>query len=140
MPFEEQPSPSGIDPADLATTLRVLDGLAGLDHEHPDFIAVRRATAHMFKAVKVERRLATRARIQENDRAVVAATATGAPDRIDDETRGIALSTSTALATAGVLLKARACYVCKQDYTLVDAFYHQPVSYTHLTLPTSDLV
>ncbi len=26
---------------------------------------------------------------------------------------------------AGELIKARACYICKEDYTLVDAFYHQ---------------
>ncbi|HWK20049.1 MAG TPA: SDR family NAD(P)-dependent oxidoreductase [Microbacteriaceae bacterium] len=117
--------PSGLDPAELAATLRVLEQLAEIDHDHPDFVAVRRATAHMFKQVKVARRLATRARIQEHDRAVVAATATGAPDRIDDETRGIPLAVSTRQPTAGVLLKARACYICKQDYTLVDAFYHQ---------------
>ncbi|HWL02165.1 MAG TPA: SDR family NAD(P)-dependent oxidoreductase, partial [Microbacteriaceae bacterium] len=125
MPSDDQRSPGGIDPADLETTLRVLAELAHIDHEHPDFQTVRRATGKMFKAVKRERKLETRARIRANDRAVVAATATGAPDRIDDETRGIPLAVTTALPTAGVLLKARACYICKQDYTLVDAFYHQ---------------
>jgi len=124
VPSHAQP-PSGIDPADLETTLRVLARLAHIDHEHPDFQTVRRATGKMFKAVKKERKLATRARIQANDKAVVAATATGAPDRIDDETRGIPLSVTSALPTAGVLMKARACYICKRGYTLVDAFYHQ---------------
>ncbi len=120
--------PSGtpaIDPADLATTLRVLEGMAGLDEQHPDFVAVRRATARMFKAVKKERRLELRAAVAEADRAVIAATATGAPDRIDDETRGIPLEQRVNASTAGTLLKARACYICKQPYTLVDAFYHQ---------------
>ena len=125
MPPEDQPAPSGIDPADLATTLRVIDEIARVDPAHPDFLAVRRATAHLFKTIKLERRLERRTRIQEHDRAVVAATATGAPDRIDDETRGIPLAATTALPTAGVLRKARPCYICKQDYTLVDAFYHQ---------------
>jgi NAD(P)-dependent dehydrogenase (short-subunit alcohol dehydrogenase family) len=115
---------SGIDPTDLATTLRVLGALHEVDPEHPDFIAVRRATAAMFKDVKRARRLELRAQVQEADKAVVAATATGAPDRIDDETRGIPISTSTTAAIAGVLKKARACYICKQDYTVVDAFYH----------------
>ncbi|MDO7882246.1 SDR family NAD(P)-dependent oxidoreductase [Salinibacterium soli] len=115
----------GIDPVDLETTLRVLESMAGLDEEHPDFVAVRRATARMFKAVKKERRLALRAAVAEADRAVVAATATGAPDRIDDETRGIPISTRTTSPTAGTLIKSRACYICKQHYTLVDAFYHQ---------------
>ncbi|WP_203579749.1 SDR family oxidoreductase [Microbacterium hibisci] len=117
--------PSGIDPDDLATTLRVLGNMAGVDETHPDYIAVRRATAAMFKAVKKERRREIREAIAAADRAVVAATATGAPDRIDDETRGIPISSSTTAPTAGTLLKPRACYICKQPYTLVDAFYHQ---------------
>jgi hypothetical protein len=76
--------PAGLDPADLDTVLRVLAAMDELDEEHPDFVAVRRATARMFKAVKKNRRLEKRAGIAEADRAVVAATATGAPDRIDD--------------------------------------------------------
>jgi len=121
----ETPAASPIDPTDLETTLRVLADLAELDEDHPDFLTVRRATAKMFKAVKKERRLDRRARIAEADRAVIAATATGAPDRIDDETRGIPISTSTETPTAGELLVARSCYICKRKYTLVDAFYHQ---------------
>ncbi|GAB3041926.1 SDR family NAD(P)-dependent oxidoreductase [Parafrigoribacterium mesophilum] len=119
------PDGTGIDPADLDTVLRVLRSMDAMDEQHPDFVAVRRATARMFKAVKRNRRLEKRAGIAEADRAVVAATATGAPDRIDDETRGVPLSTSASTATAGTLRKSRACYVCKQQYTLVDAFYHQ---------------
>ncbi|CAN5264481.1 SDR family NAD(P)-dependent oxidoreductase [soil metagenome] len=115
----------GIDPADLEATLRVLASMAELDEEHPDFVTVRQATAKMFKAVKKERRLEKRAGIAEADRSVIAATATGAPDRIDDETRGIPISARTTAPTAGTLLKARACYICKKPYTLVDAFYHQ---------------
>jgi len=126
VPSDASPPPaSGIDPADLEATLRVLGTLHEIDPEHPDFRAVRHATAAMFKQVKRERRLEARARVQENDRSVIAATATGAPDRIDDETRGIPISGTATQQTAGVLLKARACYICKQDYTVVDAFYHQ---------------
>ncbi len=117
--------PVALDPDDLQTVLRVLATMDQLDEEHPDFVAVRRATARMFKAVKKNRRLEKRASIADADRAVVAATATGAPDRIDDETRGIPLETRTAAPTAGELQKSRACYICKQHYTRVDAFYHQ---------------
>ena len=49
-PGVETPSgsdPSGIDPADLAATLRVLARLSEIDDLHPDFIAVRHATAKM---------------------------------------------------------------------------------------------
>lgn len=129
MPSPQSPEPSsehpGIAPDDLATALRVLDEIAGMDEEHPDFVAVRRATARMFKAVKKHRRLELRAAIADADKAVIAATATGAPDRIDDETRGIPIASRTTAPVAGTLLKSRACYICKQQYTLVDAFYHQ---------------
>lgn len=113
-----------IDPDDLATTLRVLGQLHEVDEDDPDFVAVRRATAKFFKAVKRVRRAELRAAVAEADRAVVAATATGAPDRIDDETRGVPLAAKTT-STAGTLIKPRACYICKQLYTVVDAFYHQ---------------
>ena len=75
--------------------------------------------------MKKSRRDSKRLQIAEADRAVVAATATGAPDRIDDETRGIPLSVSVSAPSAGTLLRSRACYICKQHYTRVDAFYHQ---------------
>jgi NAD(P)-dependent dehydrogenase (short-subunit alcohol dehydrogenase family) len=121
----DSPAPKGLDPEDLETTLRVLSELNSLDEEHPDFIAVRRATARMFKAVKQTRRSERRAAITAADTAVVAATATGAPDRIDDETRGLTLTARAAVPIAGMYTKPRPCYICKQKYTTVDAFYHQ---------------
>ena len=124
-PAPPDQTPSGIDPAELAVTLKVLGAMAGLDETHADFVAVRQATAKMFKAVKKVRRREIRDAIARADRDVVAATATGAADRIDDETRGIPISTATTAPTAGTLMKARGCYICKQPYTIVDAFYHQ---------------
>ena len=126
MPSNSSADSSGaIDPTELQVTLRVLAAMDAIDEEHPDFIAVRQATARMFKSVKRNRRLEKRAVIAEADRAVVANTATGAPDRIDDETRGIPLAITVAAPTAGTLQKSRPCYICKQHYTQVDAFYHQ---------------
>jgi NAD(P)-dependent dehydrogenase (short-subunit alcohol dehydrogenase family) len=116
---------SAIDPADLETCLRVLAELDGLPTEHPDAVAVRRATAAIFKSVKLRRRAERRAAVLASDGAVTAATATGAPGRIDDETRGTALACATNGATAGTLLRARGCYVCKRRFHEVDAFYHQ---------------
>ena len=115
----------GIDPDDLAACLRVLEQVPSLDPEHPDAHAVRRATAALYKSYKVRRRTAKRDAIAAADRAVVAATATGAPGRIDDETRGIPLVTDASGALAGVLQRSRPCYICKTHYTHVDAFYHQ---------------
>ncbi len=114
-----------IDPHDLAVALRVLASLSTIDPDDPDFVTVRQATAKMFKSVKIARRGEKRQAIADADREVIAATATGAPTRIDDETIGAQLRLGTSKASAGELLVARPCYICKERYTLVDAFYHQ---------------
>jgi NAD(P)-dependent dehydrogenase (short-subunit alcohol dehydrogenase family) len=118
-------SAPGIDPAEMAIALRVLASLSEIDPDDPDFVTVRQATAKMFKSVKMVRRGEKRQAIADADREVIAATATGAPTRIDDETIGAQLRLGTDRASAGELLVPRACYICKQKYTLVDAFYHQ---------------
>ncbi|GCE75066.1 SDR family NAD(P)-dependent oxidoreductase [Cellulomonas biazotea] len=115
----------GVSSADFAAFLRVVDQVAVLPQTHPQHAAARRAASALFKAAKKHRRDEKRRLVAEADAAVVAATATGSPGRIDDETNGVALTSAATGATAGVLLRARACYVCKDDYTVVDAFYHQ---------------
>jgi NAD(P)-dependent dehydrogenase (short-subunit alcohol dehydrogenase family) len=115
----------GLDADELAICLKVLAASESLPPDHPDALAIRRATARVFKQVKKARRSARRDAITRADRAVVAATATGSPSRIDDETAGIPLVSRAPAASAGEFLRPRHCYVCKQDYTRVDAFYHQ---------------
>jgi len=116
---------SGIDPADLQTCLRVLAEADELPPEHPDAVRIRRATAGIYKSVRLRRRAAKREAVAAADNTVTAATATGSPGRIDDETRGIPLVSAAPDATAGTLLRSRACYTCKNRYHVVDAFYHQ---------------
>ena len=116
---------SDIDPEQLRTCLKVLAEAEQLPPEHPDAVAVRRATARLWKSVRQARRHAKRDEIAAADRAVIAATATGAPGRIDDETQGLPLVSTTLGASAGTLRRSRACYVCKEHHTVVDAFYHQ---------------
>ncbi len=115
----------GIDSDRLADALRVLAEVEELPLEHPDAVAVRRAVGRLFKTVKEQRRAERRAAVRDHDDAVTAATATGAPGRIDDETRGLPLASRASGASAGTLRRARACYVCKQRFRDVDAFYHQ---------------
>jgi NAD(P)-dependent dehydrogenase (short-subunit alcohol dehydrogenase family) len=115
---------SGIDSDDLEVCLRVIAELDELPIEHPDAIAVQQAVAKLFKTVKRRRKIERREAVLANDRAVTAATATAAPGRIDDETQGLPLR-ANGNGTAGTLLQARACYVCKDRYHEVDAFYHQ---------------
>src|SRR3954462_14819416 len=113
-----------IDRDDVETCLAVLARVEQLPVEHPQAVAVRRATAKIFKTVKEVRRAERRAAVTANDQRVLAATATAAPGRIDDETRGLELTTAAG-ETAGTLLRARPCYQCKRKYTEVDGFYHQ---------------
>ncbi|BBG01451.1 MULTISPECIES: SDR family oxidoreductase [Pseudonocardia] len=115
----------GIDPGELATALKVLAQVDELPPEHPDAIRVRRATAGIWKSVRMRRRAEKREQERASDAAVTAATATGADGRTDDETAGIPLVSSARGATAGVLHRARGCYTCKTRFTVVDAFYHQ---------------
>jgi len=114
----------GIDPADLETAVRVLGQLHELPDSHPDVRTVKHAASHMYKALKKTRRLRKREAEAAADRAVIESTATGSALRIDDETRGIPLVSSVVGDFAGELIKSRGCYICKADYTLVDAFYH----------------
>ncbi|MFI2026211.1 SDR family NAD(P)-dependent oxidoreductase [Streptomyces buecherae] len=120
-PAEEQ----GIDPDRLAACLDVLAELDRLPLDHPDAIAVRRATAGIYRTVKQRRRQERRAAKTAHDKAVTEATATGAADRIDDETMGVPLAATATTEIVGVLQRPRACYICKTRYTEVDAFYHQ---------------
>jgi len=115
----------GIDPDELAACLRVVEQAGALPDDHPDALAVQRATAGLFKTVKLRRRAERRAAVLAADAAVTAATATGATGRIDDETAGLPLRSQADGARAGTLVQARGCYVCKQRYTEVDGFYHQ---------------
>src|SRR5450755_2802217 len=127
-PLDVAPAQSratGIDPVRLAVALGVFDELDAMPVDHPDAIAVRRATARLYKTVKLRNRKARRDEVVAADEAVTAATATGARDRIDDETQGIALAATSSAPIVGTLGKARACYVCKVRYVEVDAFYHQ---------------
>ncbi|MFG2502743.1 SDR family NAD(P)-dependent oxidoreductase [Streptomyces sp. NPDC048441] len=116
----------GIDPDRLATCLSVLDELDKLDVDHPDAIAVRRATAGIYRTVKQRRRQDRRAAKTAHDKAVTEATATGSAERIDDETEGLLPSSQTEEGRiAGILQRPRSCYTCKTRFVEVDYFYHQ---------------
>jgi NAD(P)-dependent dehydrogenase (short-subunit alcohol dehydrogenase family) len=116
---------AGISAERMAECLRVLAEVDELPVDHPDAVAIRRATARVFKVAKQQRRSDKRRSVTAADEAVTSLTATGAPDRIDDETRGIPLAATAETAVVGTLQRPRACYICKERYTIVDAFYHQ---------------
>ncbi|GAB2982662.1 SDR family NAD(P)-dependent oxidoreductase [Nocardioides montaniterrae] len=113
-----------IDPDDLAIALKVLKQIPRLDPEHDDVRTMKRAASYMYKLIKKQRRAEIRQAKLQHDLDIIAKTATGSPMRIDDETAGIPLVSTTQGAFAGELITARGCYICKEDFTLVDAFYH----------------
>ncbi|HSV40113.1 MAG TPA: short-chain dehydrogenase, partial [Nocardioidaceae bacterium] len=113
-----------IDPDELAITLKVLEQLSRLHPDHEDVTTVKRAASYMYKLLKKARRAEIREIRQSHDQSIIEKTATGSPMRIDDETAGILLVSNTPGAFAGELITARGCYICKEDFTLVDAFYH----------------
>ncbi|MCX5063098.1 SDR family NAD(P)-dependent oxidoreductase [Streptomyces sp. NBC_00452] len=116
----------GIDPERLAVCLSVLEELDELEVDHPDAIAVRRATAGVYRTVKQRRRQERRAAKTAHDKAVTESTATGSAQRIDDETEGILPSSVTEEGQiAGILQRPRSCYTCKTRFVEVDYFYHQ---------------
>ena len=120
--------PTGNEPlftdAELMTALKVLGIVHQLPSDDERHIAVRRATSNMFKAAKRYRKSQKRAEITAADRAAIERTATGSPQRLDDETLGLDLSSGTEELTAGQYLRPRGCYICKKRYTTVDAFHH----------------
>ena len=113
-----------IDAADLEVTLRVLSQLQQLHPDHEDVRTVKRAASYMYKMIKKSRRAEIRAIRFRHDQDIIERTGTGSALRIDDETAGIPLVSTATGAFAGELITARGCYICKQDFTLVDAFYH----------------
>ena len=71
--------PAGVNPDELARALEILEAANALPPEHPDKVALQRATAKLYKTVKKQRRDEAKSAIQEADRAVIESTATGAP-------------------------------------------------------------
>ncbi|WP_420177052.1 SDR family NAD(P)-dependent oxidoreductase [Luteococcus sp. OSA5] len=114
----------GVDPDELARAVGLMEQIAELELEHPDQIAFKQAVNRMNRRIKARRRRAAKAPVIEHDNAILALTATGSPQRIDDETAGLPLVSQVPGAIAGHLEQARDCYICKQAYTVVDAFYH----------------
>ncbi|APF40155.1 SDR family NAD(P)-dependent oxidoreductase [Neomicrococcus aestuarii] len=115
---------------ELEACLKVLSEIHTLENDDERFIAVRRGTSSMFKDVKKHRRREAREAILAADRETMERTATGAADRLDDETHGRDLHSSVPDdvaekgATVGHYIQPRGCYICKKDYVEVDAFHH----------------
>lgn len=123
---------SGFTEEELTIALKVIESAGELEPDDPRSVALRHAVSKLFKTVKRNRRKAAQAARQAEDSAILAATATANPSRIDDETAGLLpkpASDKLAIATphgwAGKLHRPARCYICKKQYHLVDSFHHQ---------------
>ena len=99
---------------DISGCLATLAALRALDPDDPRYVAVERAAAHLAKSAKKKRR-----RERRQTRARVDLDATLATGRVAAYR---ALAADTAAEPA--LRKARSCYVCKQPFRRLHAFYH----------------
>lgn len=92
---------------ELATCLAILGRSRALAPDDPRFLALEDAAAHLRKHAKKKRKAARRRATQASDRAA-------------RETAALAGGEGDAPRTR----RTRACYVCKQPYRQIHAFYH----------------
>ncbi|MEV4319619.1 SDR family NAD(P)-dependent oxidoreductase [Actinocrispum sp. NPDC049592] len=105
-----------IDDADLRTCLGVLAQARQLPTDDPVRQRLLRAVDGLVKDHKKQRSRERHRETQAADRALLAATSLGATDRTEDVT-------VEAEGSAGTLKRQKHCYICKQPYVELDAFY-----------------
>ncbi|MFF9909602.1 SDR family NAD(P)-dependent oxidoreductase [Streptomyces sp. NPDC013457] len=108
-----------ISDEELAAFDRTVGRLRALPVDDPVRLRAEQVAAAFARDGRTRRRKARRGALGEADASVVAATATGAVTRREDAPLG-----SEHAGGGGVFHRPRRCYVCKEHYREVDAFYH----------------
>ncbi|MFF3397832.1 SDR family oxidoreductase [Streptomyces sp. NPDC002659] len=103
---------------ELAAFERTVRRLRALPMADPLRLRGEEIAASFARESRNKRRKARRRLESDADAAVTAGTATGALDRRED-------AALTGKGRAGVFLRPRHCYVCKQFYRRTDGFYHR---------------
>ncbi|NUR27451.1 MAG: SDR family NAD(P)-dependent oxidoreductase [Catenulispora sp.] len=107
---------------------RALSALAALPADDPLRLRVERVAESLIRDGRKQRQRKRRLEREAADRALLAATSTGATDRGEDTPllmSGAQEGSAEDAGPVGVLSRQRRCYVCKQKYAEVSAFYHQ---------------
>jgi NAD(P)-dependent dehydrogenase (short-subunit alcohol dehydrogenase family) len=104
---------------DVEAALRVLGQVRALPVDDPIRLRVQRAVDGLLKDAQRQRRANRRRQTAAVDRVVVAAAATGAVDRAE----GVPVLAAEA-GVRGRTRRDRRCYVCRERFREVDAFYH----------------
>ncbi|MGW2542849.1 SDR family NAD(P)-dependent oxidoreductase [Kitasatospora sp. NPDC001574] len=117
-----------VSPEELAAFSRTLGRLRALPTDHRTRQHAERQLESFVRESRKRRRQALRAEARAADAEQHAATATGARDRREDAALTPGPDTAPAgkptAGSVGRLRGGRRCYVCKQHYREVDAFYH----------------
>ncbi|MFI0485666.1 SDR family NAD(P)-dependent oxidoreductase [Actinomadura sp. 9N215] len=107
---------------DVRACLRVLAEMVDAPEGDPDLERVRAAVGVFVRRTRGRERAAARRRAAEADAEMLAATATGAPGRVE----GAPAEAPLEVVPAGTPLnRLRACYVCKAHFREADEFYHR---------------
>ncbi|HEY1178708.1 MAG TPA: SDR family oxidoreductase [Phytomonospora sp.] len=104
--------------AEMAAFHAVLGRLRTLPADHETRLRAEHAVASFARDGRLRRRRDKAVANVEADTAVLTATATGATERAEDA------PLATVDGHAGELSRPRRCYVCKEQYRSVHAFYH----------------
>ncbi|MEU8887807.1 SDR family NAD(P)-dependent oxidoreductase [Streptomyces sp. NPDC048442] len=117
-PLSDDPL-SGNAPSEeeLASFHRTVKKLRTLPADHPVRLHTERVAGAYVRDGRHRRRKDRKAADKQVDAATMAAATTGALDRRED-------APLERPGTPGTLRRPRRCYVCKQPYRQVDAFYH----------------
>ncbi|CAM5675496.1 oxidoreductase [Streptomyces spiroverticillatus] len=105
--------------AEIAAFDRTIARLRALPVDHPVRLRTERVAGTFVREGRHRRRKARKELARQADAAVIAQAVTGATDRREDAP--LALPEK---ASPGDFVRPRRCYVCKQSYRQVDAFYH----------------
>ncbi|MEV6974548.1 SDR family NAD(P)-dependent oxidoreductase [Kitasatospora sp. NPDC093806] len=106
---------------ELAAFSRTLGRLRALPLRNRTRLHAERQLQSFYRESRKLRRQEARDETRAADAALLATTATGATDRREDAPLA---ALAPAAAPVGRLRAGRRCYVCKQPYREVDAFYH----------------
>ncbi|MGY5049491.1 SDR family NAD(P)-dependent oxidoreductase [Streptomyces sp. 900105755] len=107
-----------ITEAELSAFHEVVGKLRALPVDDPVRLRAEQVAASFARDGRLRRRRTRGTETSRADAAVMAATATGAPDRREDAPLAVP-------GAGGVFRKPRTCYGCKSPYRQVDTFYHR---------------
>lgn len=109
---------------EVEAALRVLGEIRALPVDDPLRQRVQRAVDGLLKDAQRQRRANRRRKTAAADRAVVAHAATGAVDRADGLPAAAPSDLHFDADGVGTTHRQRRCYVCRDRFRTIDAFYH----------------